>query len=167
MGLNETPSSKRIRISFFGRRNAGKSSLVNALTNQNLSVVSATPGTTTDPVSKSMELGNLGPVVITDTAGIDDVGELGNLRVEKTLEIINKTDIAVLVVDSLEGESEFDKELKKLFENKKLSYIIVYNKCDDCDVNTDVLCVSAKTGRNIEKLKEKIISYIFFPTCFG
>ena len=118
MTLNNTPSSMRIRISFFGRRNAGKSSLVNAVTSQNLSVVSDTPGTTTDPVSKSMELGGLGPVIITDTAGIDDVGTLGNLRIEKTNEIINKTDIAVLVIDANEGISSYDKELITVFEDK-------------------------------------------------
>ncbi len=158
MTLNNTPSSMRIRISFFGRRNAGKSSLVNAVTSQNLSVVSDTPGTTTDPVSKSMELGGLGPVIITDTAGIDDVGTLGNLRIEKTNEIINKTDIAVLVIDANEGISSYDKELITVFEDKKLPYITVYNKCDEKDVDGDILCVSAKTGRNTEKLKEKIIA---------
>ncbi len=158
MTLNNTPSSMRIRISFFGRRNAGKSSLVNAITNQNLSVVSDTPGTTTDPVSKSMELGGLGPVIITDTAGIDDVGTLGNLRIEKTNEIINKTDIAVLVIDANEGISSYDKELITVFEDKKLPYITVYNKCDEKDVDGDILCVSAKTGRNTENLKEKIIA---------
>lgn len=158
MTLNNTPSSMRIRISFFGRRNAGKSSLVNAVTSQNLSVVSDTPGTTTDPVSKSMELGGLGPVIITDTAGIDDVGTLGNLRIEKTNEIINKTDIAVLVIDANEGISPYDKELIGVFEAKKLPYITVYNKCDEKDIDGDILCVSAKTGRNTEKLKEKIIA---------
>ena len=120
MGLSETPSANRIHISFFGRRNAGKSSLVNAITSQELAVVSDVPGTTTDPVSKSMELLPLGPVVITDTAGIDDVGDLGKLRIEKTKKILKKTDIAVLVVDCQTGMTNYDRELIKLFEEKKM-----------------------------------------------
>ncbi|MDE6833712.1 MAG: [FeFe] hydrogenase H-cluster maturation GTPase HydF [Ruminococcus sp.] len=130
MGLNDTPSGERIHIGFFGKRNAGKSSLVNAITGQELSVVSDIKGTTTDPVSKSMELLPLGPVVITDTAGFDDSGKLGEMRIRKTKQILNKTDIAVLVVDSQEGISDYDNELIRLFESKNIPYIIAYNKSD-------------------------------------
>ncbi len=156
MGLNETPSGNRIHISFFGRRNAGKSSLVNAITNQELAVVSDVPGTTTDPVSKSMELLPLGPVVITDTAGIDDVGELGELRIEKTKKILAKTDIAVLVIDLQTGMTNYEKELVELFEEKKIAYITVYNKCDLGGEAEGKICVSAKTGQGIEALKKKL-----------
>lgn len=156
MGLNDTPSSNRIHISFFGKRNAGKSSLVNAVTNQNLAVVSDVAGTTTDPVSKAMELSPLGPVVITDTAGIDDEGELGTLRIEKTNEVIRKTDIAVVVIDANLGISYYEKELMAVFKEKNIPSLIVYNKCDDKDIAKDALCVSAKTGRNIDVLKERI-----------
>lgn len=156
MGLNDTPASNRIHISFFGRRNAGKSSLVNSVTSQELSVVSDIAGTTTDPVSKSMELGKLGPVVITDTAGIDDIGELGALRIKKTNEIIRKTDIAVLVVDINSGMSDYEKDLIDIFTEKKLPYITVFNKCDNGETMPDALCVSAKTGMNIDLLKEKL-----------
>ncbi len=158
MGLNDTPSSNRIHISFFGRRNAGKSSLVNAVTNQNLAVVSDVAGTTTDPVSKAMELSPLGPVVITDTAGIDDEGGLGALRIEKTNEVIRKTDIAVIVIDVNLELSNYEKELMAVFKEKNIPTLIVYNKCDDKDITKDALCVSAKTGRNIDLLKEKIAS---------
>ncbi len=156
MGLSETPSANRIHISFFGRRNAGKSSLVNAITSQELAVVSDVPGTTTDPVSKSMELLPLGPVVITDTAGIDDVGDLGKLRIEKTKKILKKTDIAVLVVDCQTGMTNYDRELIKLFEEKKMVYITVFNKCDLSSEIDGKICVSAKTGQGIEQLKRKL-----------
>ena len=116
MSLNTTTSSERLHIGFFGCRNSGKSSLVNALTNQQLSVVSDIKGTTTDPVKKAMELLPIGPVVIIDTAGFDDDGKLGKMRVDKTLEILGKTDIAVLVIDSASGMNDYDKELIKLFE---------------------------------------------------
>ena len=129
MNLNTT-SSERLHISFFGYRNAGKSSLVNAVTNQQLSVVSDIKGTTTDPVKKAMEILPIGPVVIIDTAGLDDSGELGELRVNKTMEVLGKTDIAVLVVDSTVGMNEYDMELIKLFEERNLPYVVVYNKCD-------------------------------------
>ena len=130
MSLNSTPSSERIHISFFGKRNAGKSSLINAITNQNISIVSEIKGTTTDPVQKAMELLPLGPVVITDTAGFDDEGDLGKLRVEKTLQVLNKTDIAILTTDARSGLSAQDTALINIFEEKNIKYIIVYNKSD-------------------------------------
>lgn len=130
MSLNETVSSERVHIAFFGRRNAGKSSLVNAVTGQKLAVVSDVPGTTTDPVKKAMELLPLGPVVIIDTPGFDDEGELGALRVGKTNEALAKTDVAVLVVDASLGITEPDRELLRLIAARKLPFIIAYNKCD-------------------------------------
>ena len=130
MGLNETPSGERVHIGFFGRRNAGKSSLVNAVTGQELAVVSDTRGTTTDPVSKAMELLPIGPVVIIDTPGFDDEGALGELRVRKTKQVLNKTDIAVLVVDATEGKKQCDEELIRIFKEKEIPYIIVNNKAD-------------------------------------
>ena len=160
MGLNDTPSANRIHIGFFGKRNAGKSSLVNAVTGQELAVVSDVLGTTTDPVYKAMELLPLGPVMIIDTAGIDDDGgELGLLRVKKTRQVLNKTDVAVLVVAAGEELSSYDTELIELFKKKELPYIIVYNKCDLASVgelSADSISVSAKTGENINELKERI-----------
>lgn len=159
MGLNDTPSANRIHITFFGKRNAGKSSVVNAITNQKLSLVSHIAGTTTDPVSKSMELGDMGPVVITDTAGIDDVGTLGDMRVSKTLDTLKKTHIAVLVTDTMSGMTDYDTELIRLFDEKKIPYIVVYNKIDLADCPDGMLGVSAKTGENIEVLKKKITEF--------
>ncbi|MCM1298506.1 MAG: [FeFe] hydrogenase H-cluster maturation GTPase HydF [[Eubacterium] siraeum] len=161
MGLNETPSANRIHIGFFGRRNAGKSSLVNAVTSQDLAVVSDIAGTTTDPVYKSMELLPLGPVMIIDTAGYDDEGELGELRVKKTNQVLNKTDVAVLVVSAAEGLSDYDRELMKKFDKKQIPYIIAYNKADlsladRSDKEPNAVYVSAKTGENINLLKERI-----------
>lgn len=130
MGLNETPSSDRIHIGFFGRRNAGKSSVVNAVTGQDLAVVSDVKGTTTDPVYKAMELLPMGPVMIIDTPGIDDEGELGALRIRKTKQVLNKTDVAVLIVDATTGLRLEDEALITLFAEKKIEYIIVYNKSD-------------------------------------
>lgn len=159
MGLNETHSSDRVHIGFFGRRNAGKSSVVNAVTGQELSVVSDVLGTTTDPVYKSMELLPLGPVMIIDTPGIDDVGELGEMRVLKTEQVLNKIDVAVLVVDTSVGMTEYEEKLINEFEERKTDYIIAYNKSDLKDIlikNDNEILVSAKTGENIEKLKEKI-----------
>ncbi|MBR1597797.1 MAG: [Lachnospiraceae bacterium] len=152
MGLNDTPSANRIHIGFFGMRNAGKSSLVNAITNQRLSVVSDTKGTTTDPVYKSMELLPLGPVLIMDTPGIDDEGELGRLRMEKTRQVLEKTDMAILVIDAEEKEhknydkataftnveldgkehsfNDYESALIDQFKKRELPYLIVYNKCD-------------------------------------
>lgn len=158
MSLNDTPSGERVHIGFFGKRNAGKSSLVNAVTGQELSVVSDIKGTTTDPVSKAMELLPLGAVVITDTAGYDDSGTLGEMRVRKTRQILNRTDIAVLVVDSITGLSDSDNELIELFRNKNIPYIIAYNKSDIKNVprGTNEISVSALSGHNIHELKEKI-----------
>ena len=130
MSMNNTPSGDRIHIGFFGRRNAGKSSIVNAVTGQDLAVVSDVKGTTTDPVSKAMELLPLGPVMIIDTPGFDDEGELGLLRVKKTRQVLNKTDIAILVVDASEGQKDCDRQLIDLFKAKEINYIIVYNKSD-------------------------------------
>ena len=130
MGLNSTPSANRVHIGFFGRRNAGKSSVVNAVTGQELAVVSDTKGTTTDPVYKSMELLPIGPVMIIDTPGFDDEGALGELRVRKTKQVLNKTDIAVLVVDATEGKKQCDEELIRIFKEKVIPYIIVNNKAD-------------------------------------
>ena len=162
MGLNDTPGSERVHISFFGRRNAGKSSLVNAVTGQNLAVVSDVKGTTTDPVSKSMELLPLGPVLIIDTPGFDDEGELGELRVKKTKQVLNKTDIALLCVDGTEGITGCERELIRLFEEKEIPYLIVYNKADlladeEMQVQTErTIFVSAKNQTNITELKELI-----------
>lgn len=160
MGLNDTPSAVRTHIGFFGRRNAGKSSVVNAVTNQNLAVVSDVKGTTTDPVYKSMELLPLGPVMIIDTPGFDDEGALGELRVKKTKQILNKTDIAVLVVDSTEGLKECDNELIELFKKKEIPYIIVFNKSDlkKVQAGENSISVSAHTKENINELKELIAS---------
>ena len=130
MGLNSTPSANRVHIGFFGRRNAGKSSVVNAVTGQELAVVSDTKGTTTDPVYKSMELLPIGPVMIIDTPGFDDEGALGALRVRKTKQVLNKTDIAVLVIDATEGKKQCDEELIHIFKEKEIPYIIVNNKAD-------------------------------------
>lgn len=160
MGLNDTPSANRVHIGFFGKRNAGKSSVVNAVTGQDLTIVSDVKGTTTDPVYKAMELLPLGPVMIIDTPGIDDTGALGELRVRKTRQVLNKTDIAVLVIDSEYGKTEEDEELISLFREKKINYIVVYNKSDltgqKPPENDNEIYVSAKTGCNIEKLKGKI-----------
>ena len=129
-GMNETPSGERIHIGFFGRRNAGKSSVVNAVTGQDLAVVSEVKGTTTDPVTKAMEILPLGPVVIIDTPGFDDEGSLGELRVQRTRKILEKTDIAVLVVDSTEGFRKVDEELTGLFKEREIPCLIVLNKSD-------------------------------------
>ena len=164
--LNSVPSGERIQIAFFGKRNAGKSSVVNAVTNQQLSVVSEVKGTTTDPVYKAMELLPLGAVMIVDTAGLDDSGELGNLRVEKSLQVLEKTDIAVLVVDSTQGKSELDEQLISEFQKRKLSYIIAYNKSDlkETEISsTSEICVSAKTGEHIQELKELIAKQVCPP----
>ncbi len=158
MSLNNTPNAERVHIGFFGMRNAGKSSLVNAVTGQSLSVVSDVKGTTSDPVTKAMELLPLGPVVIIDTPGIDDEGDLGELRVKKARQILAKTDIAVLVADAGKELSDFDRQLISYFEEAKLPYIIAYNKCDIAKKATaeNEICVSALTGENVNELKEKI-----------
>ena len=157
-GLNETPKANRVHIGFFGCRNAGKSSMVNAVTGQELCIVSDTKGTTTDPVQKAMELLPLGPVVIIDTPGYDDEGELGLLRVRRTKQVLNKTDVAVLVVDASVGLRSFDEELLAMFAAKQIPHCLVYNKCDLSAPPADpgALHVSAATGAGIHELKETI-----------
>lgn len=160
MSLNETPSGERVHISFFGNRNAGKSSLVNAFTNQELAVVSKTLGTTTDPVKKAMELLPIGPVVIIDTPGFDDEGELGEKRIAKTKEVLGRTDFAILVVDATKGLDEHDHFLISLFKQRELPYMIVYNKMDALaslpPLGDHEMYVSALKKTNIDQLKETI-----------
>lgn len=163
MGLNQTVSAERVHIAFFGLRNVGKSSLVNAVSGQELSVVSDVKGTTTDPVKKAMELLPLGPVVIIDTAGIDDEGELGSLRIQKSKEVLDITDIAVLVTEADRELTEPEKELAYTFKTKKLPFIIVLNKADFAPYRKEKdneILVSAKEGTNILKLKEKLAGLI-------
>ena len=164
-GLNQTPSGERIHIAFFGRRNAGKSSLVNAFTGQSLAIVSDVKGTTTDPVYKAMELLPLGPVMIIDTPGLDDEGALGELRVKKAKQVLNKTDVAVLVVDSSVGITDNDNELLSLIKAKDIPFVVAMNKCDLSkgssaegtfkDVENTIF-VSALTGVNVNELKELV-----------
>ena len=166
MGMNQTPASERVHISFFGKRNAGKSSIINAVTGQDLAIVSSVRGTTTDPVYKTMELLPLGPVMIIDTPGIDDEGELGALRVRKSYQVLNKTDIAILVVDSTTGKGEEELALIHRFHKKGIPYLVVYNKIDllsgeeikdlAMSVRPGEVLVSAADGMNIQELKEKI-----------
>lgn len=160
MGLNDTPSANRIHIGFFGRRNAGKSSVVNAVTNQDIAVVSDRKGTTTDPVSKAMEILPLGPVVIIDTPGYDDDDkELGTERIRQAKKILNKSDIAVLVVDITEGQNEYDHELISVFSEKNIPHIVVYNKIDLVQIHGSdegAMYISAMTGQGINELKERL-----------
>lgn len=160
MSLNSVTSGERVHIAFFGMRNAGKSSLVNAVTNQDLSVVSDVMGTTTDPVKKSMELLPIGPVVMIDTPGLDDEGELGEKRIKKTKQILAMTDAAVIVADANKGIRQPDRELIKLLDEKKLPYIIAYNKSDliakKKSLKNNEIYVSAKEKENINELKNKI-----------
>ena len=168
MGMNQTPTSERVHISFFGKRNAGKSSVINAVTGQDLSIVSSVMGTTTDPVYKTMELLPLGPVMIIDTPGIDDKGELGALRVRKSYQVLNKTDIAILVIDSTISKTEEEFALIHRFHKKKIPYLVVYNKIDllsneeikdlAMSVRPGEVLVSASSNMNIYELKEKIAS---------
>lgn len=159
MGLQDTPSAERVQIGFFGCRNAGKSSLVNAVTNQEMAVVSPVKGTTTDPVTKAMELLPLGPVLIIDTPGIDDEGGLGEQRVKRTKQILNRIDCAVLVVDSVAGKTKADEELLNLFQEKQIPFLVAYNKSDlqmpALSGKNDV-AVSALQKTGIEELKERI-----------
>lgn len=184
MGMNDTPSAERVHIGFFGRRNAGKSSVMNAVTGQELAVVSPVRGTTTDPVLKSMELLPLGPVVMMDTPGLDDEGELGNLRVKKSRQILNKTDGAVVVIDGTEGAAEEDLELIRLLQKKKIPFLAAFNKMDLVGedeketvpageeyfgeasreapllsagvTRSQILWISAATGEGIQGLKEAL-----------
>ena len=159
MSLNSTPNSDRIHIGIFGRRNAGKSSIINAITGQELAIVSDIEGTTTDPVSKAMELLPLGPVVIIDTPGLDDSGALGEMRIKKTYQVLNKTDIALLVVDSCVGMTESDFAILEKIREKKIPCLTVFNKSDisGMSVNTEnEISVSTVTGENIHELKERI-----------
>ena len=169
MSMNQTPASERVHIGFFGRRNAGKSSVMNAVTGQDLAVVSDVRGTTTDPVYKSMELLPLGPVVMMDTPGIDDEGELGALRVRKSYQVLNKTDVAVLVIDGSVGVTPEDKALLKRIREKKIPYVIAVNKKELAapdalekivdELNSEdgqIIAVSAATGEGIDELKEQI-----------
>ncbi|MBR4020083.1 MAG: 50S ribosome-binding GTPase, partial [Firmicutes bacterium] len=167
LDFNKTPSANRIHISFFGKRNAGKSSIVNAVTGQNLAIVSNIKGTTTDPVHKAMELLPLGPVVITDTPGIDDVGTVGEMRVERTQRVLAKTDLAVLVVDNFVGLGHDDYALMEIFREKRIPFIVALNKVD-LDMETLIednpepdyafpwIKVSAVTGQGIDELKGKL-----------
>lgn len=180
MGMNETPSADRVHIGFFGKRNAGKSSIVNKVTGQELAVVSDIKGTTTDPVSKAMELLPMGPVVVIDTPGIDDEGHLGELRVRKARQVLNRVDVAVLVVDATVGKTSVDEELIHIFKEKEIPYLVVYNKADllneknhfsaegqknkaekaedsgEEKASEPFIYASAATGQNIYELKEKI-----------
>lgn len=163
MSMNQTPASERIHISFFGRRNAGKSSVINAVTGQELAIVSDVKGTTTDPVYKTMELLPLGPVMVIDTPGIDDEGELGALRVKKSYQVLNKTDIAVLVVDGTIEKTDCEEALIRRFQEKNIPWILVYNKSDllpsaDFPLSSNEILVSAAKKTNIYELKERIAS---------
>ena len=169
MSMNQTPMSERVHIGFFGKRNAGKSSVMNAVTGQDLAVVSEVKGTTTDPVYKSMELLPLGPVVMMDTPGIDDEGELGSLRVKKSYQVLNKTDAAVLVIDGTIGASEEDRVLLDRIRKKNIPFVVVINKKELADKavekrvkeelalnDSQTAFVSASTGEGIYELKEQI-----------
>ncbi|MDR1126978.1 MAG: [FeFe] hydrogenase H-cluster maturation GTPase HydF [Treponema sp.] len=159
--MNETPTSVRTHIGFFGKRNAGKSSLVNAVIGQDLSIVSEVKGTTTDPVSKAMELLPIGPVVMIDTPGLDDQGVLGEQRILKAKQVLNKTDVAVLVVDAKEGKAAEEEELIAVFREKQTPFIVAYNKADLLDgaafeLDENEILVSALTKEGVYALKEKI-----------
>ncbi len=175
MGMNQVPSGERIHIGIFGKRNAGKSSIINALTEQTLAIVSEIRGTTTDPVSKAMELLPLGPVVIIDTPGLDDEGELGALRIQKAYQMLNKSDIALLIVDGSIGITEEDRQILTRIRNKKIPHAVIFNKADLVPENRKntgyalpddqaggehCLWVSARTNTNIHELKELIASLV-------
>lgn len=160
MGMNATPAAERVHIGIFGKRNAGKSSLINAMTGQELAIVSDIAGTTTDPVSKAMELLPLGPVVMIDTPGLDDEGELGTQRVRKAMQVMNKCDLAVVVIDASEGQTEVHTALLARLKAKQIPYVIAMNQCDRLDTvpsdTEDTKYVSAATGAGIFALKETI-----------
>jgi [FeFe] hydrogenase H-cluster maturation GTPase HydF len=160
--LNEVPTASRVHVGFFGKRNAGKSSVVNAVTGQELAIVSEVPGTTTDPVFKAMELLPMGPVVVIDTPGIDDEGTLGEQRIRKTKQVLNKSDIALLIIDASVGKTDADDELLEIFRAKNIPYIVVWNKSElllksgGCQPPDEEILVSAKTKSGIKELKERI-----------
>ena len=163
MSLNNTPSAERLHIGIFGKRNAGKSSIINAITGQELAIVSEVKGTTTDPVYKAMELLPLGPVVMIDTPGLDDEGELGTMRVRKSYQVLNKTDIALVVADAADGVGAAETALIERIRKKGIPYLIVYNKSDvgaQPVMSENSISVSAKTGENIYALKERIGSLV-------
>lgn len=175
MSLNNTPSSERIHIGLFGRRNAGKSSVINAVTGQSLSIVSDVKGTTTDPVWKAMELLPLGPVMVVDTPGLDDEGSLGDLRIQKAYQVLNKTDIAVLVIDGTTGATPEDSAILERIRAKEIPYVVVLNKADQVEEREEVtraaqnflsldtsslLWVSTVTGEHVHELKEHIASLV-------
>ena len=158
MSLNATPKGERLHIGIFGRRNAGKSSVINAITDQEIAIVSDVKGTTTDPVYKAMELLPIGPVMIIDTPGIDDEGDLGEQRVKASYRVLNKCDIALLVVDASVGFTDCDYALIEKLKEKNINYVVAFNKCDKGElIEEGVICCSAKSGKNIDKLKEEII----------
>lgn len=160
MGMNDTPKGERLHIALFGKRNAGKSSLINGMTGQNLSIVSDVKGTTTDPVFKAMEMLPIGPVMLVDTPGLDDYGELGEMRIKKTKEVLRKTDIALLVVDGTDCKDlSLEQEIARELEQRKIPYLWVYNKSDiisktDCKENE--ICVSAVSEKDILELKQRL-----------
>ncbi len=170
MSLNATPRGNRVHIALFGRRNAGKSSVINAITDQEIAIVSDVKGTTTDPVYKSMEILPIGPTVIIDTAGLDDFGELGELRKKKTIEVLSKTDVALVVIDASQGVTEDDQFILDLIREKNIPQIIVLNKQDEAQSTEEdiealkekykvpVLPVSAANGKGIQSLKKAIAS---------
>ena len=176
MNLNSTPQSVRIHIGLFGKRNAGKSSIINAISNQNAAIVSSVAGTTTDPVFRPMEILPIGPCVLIDTAGLDDEGSLGALRINKSLDILNKTDIGLVVVDANKGISEEDLHIINLLNDKKIPHILVLNKIDEISDKKEVIqlakskiscpisLVSSITKEGIDKLKEKIINNIDYES---
>ncbi|MEG6523492.1 [FeFe] hydrogenase H-cluster maturation GTPase HydF [Desulfotomaculum sp. 1211_IL3151] len=167
--MDHTPKGNRLHIALFGRRNAGKSSLINALTNQDIALVSNTPGTTTDPVYKAMEILPVGPVVLIDTPGLDDSGNLGELRVKRSMDVFNKADLALLVVDAQNGFTEYELKITQHCQNKKIPTIVVFNKIDiqgvaEQDIeqakaafSREPVLVSALTGQGISELKAAIV----------
>lgn len=158
MSLNATPKGERLHIGIFGRRNAGKSSIINAITNQDIAIVSDVKGTTTDPVYKAMEMLPIGPVMIIDTPGIDDAGELGQARVKASYRVLNKCDMVLLIVDANEGFTDSDRALLEKVKEKNIPYVIAFNKCDEAECNEEgVIAVSAKNNINIDLLKEELI----------
>ncbi len=154
--MNTTPKSERLHIGIFGKRNAGKSSLINAITGQSLAIVSSEAGTTTDPVYKAMEILPIGPVMLIDTAGLDDAGELGKERIAKTYEVLSKTDIALIV--TADGIGEFEKNLERELKSRAIPYLIVHNKCDVTGYEGE-LAISAKTGEGIDALKNRLAEF--------